>query len=200
MPSSVISGLYDKCIISFTWNWETVQQSGYTIVHSHKQCMKDSVSLHPCQHWYYLFVFLLFNRCVEIHQPAFNLHYSKANGAEHLFIYLYVIWISSSMKCLFMHFYPFFIGWWWWWWWLFAAVDFFFNVYLSIYFFWLVIHFLHISVYMSIPISQFITPPSTAPCCFPPFLSIHLFSTSVSQFLLCKLVHLYHFLGSTYMS
>ena len=57
--------------------------------------------------------------------------------------------------------------------------------------FLLVIHFIHISVYMSIPISQFIPPPP--PCHFPPLASIHLFSTSVSLFLPCKLVHLYHF-------
>ena len=43
---------------------------------------------------------------------------------------------------------------------------------------------------MSIPISQFITPP--APPLLPPLVSIHLFSTSVSHFLPCKPVHLYH--------
>ena len=42
-----------------------------------------------------------------------------------------------------------------------------------------VIYFIHIFVYMSVPISQFI-PPS-----FPHLLSIHLFSTSVPLFLLC---------------
>ena len=62
--------------------------------------------------------------------------------------------------------------------------------------FLLVIHFIHISVYMSIPFSQFITPPPP-PRHFPPLvsicLSICLFSASVSQFLPCKPVHLYHF-------
>ena len=56
--------------------------------------------------------------------------------------------------------------------------------------FLLVIHFIHISVYVSIPISQFITH---TPCHFPPLVSIHLFSTSVSLLLPCKPVHLYHF-------
>ena len=42
-----------------------------------------------------------------------------------------------------------------------------------------VIYFIHIFVYMWVPISQFI-PPS-----FPRLLSIRLFSTSVSLFLLC---------------
>ena len=54
----------------------------------------------------------------------------------------------------------------------------------------LVISFIQVSVYMSISISQFIPPP---PHRFPPLVSIRLFSTSVSLFLPCKLVHLYHF-------
>ena len=55
-------------------------------------------------------------------------------------------------------------------------------------------HFIHISVYMSIPISQFIPPPPRPHTpCFPPLVLIRLFSTSVSQFLPCKLVNLYHF-------
>ena len=58
--------------------------------------------------------------------------------------------------------------------------------------FLLVINFIHISVYMSIPLAQFITPPSPAPCGFPPLVSIRFFSTSVSQLLPCKPVHLYH--------
>ena len=64
-----------------------------------------------------------------------------------------------------------------------------FFIYLFLYSrFLLIIHFIHISVYMSIPISQVTPSPS-----FPPLVSIHLFSTSVSLFLPCKLVHLYHF-------
>ena len=59
--------------------------------------------------------------------------------------------------------------------------------------FLLVINFIHISVHISIPTAQFITPPPSPPRRFPPLVSIHLFSTSVSQFLPCKLVHLYHF-------
>ena len=46
---------------------------------------------------------------------------------------------------------------------------------------------------LSIPITQFITPPPPPSCRFPPLVSIHLFCTSVSQFLPCKPVHLYHF-------
>ena len=55
----------------------------------------------------------------------------------------------------------------------------------------LLIYFIHISVCMSIPISQFIPPPTHphSPC----LVSIRLFFTSVSIFLPCKLVHLHHF-------
>ena len=47
---------------------------------------------------------------------------------------------------------------------------------------------------MSIPISQFIPPPLLQPPHrLPPLVFVRLFSTSVSQFLPCKPVHLYHF-------
>ena len=77
----------------------------------------------------------------------------------------------------------------------FLLLSFVFEFYLFIFLysrFLLVINFIHISVSMSIPISQFIPPPHPHPR-FPPLVSIHLFSTSVSLFLSCKLVHLYHF-------
>ena len=48
-------------------------------------------------------------------------------------------------------------------------------------FFKSVINFIHISVYMSIPITQISTPPSPPHRGFPPLVSIRLFSTSVSQ-------------------
>ena len=76
-------------------------------------------------------------------------------------------------------------------------LAFFFEFLNFIYFlysrFLLVIYFIHISVYMSVPISQFIPPPPPLSCHFPHLVSIHLFSTSVSLFLPCKPVHLYHF-------
>ena len=70
----------------------------------------------------------------------------------------------------------------------------FYFIYILYSRFLLVINFIHISVYMSIPITQFITPPYPTPHGFPPLVSIRLFSTSVSQLLPCKQVHLlYHF-------
>ena len=75
--------------------------------------------------------------------------------------------------------------------WLFFLIFEFYFIFLYSRFL-LVIHFIHNSVYMSIPISQFIPPPPP-PLHFPPLVSIRLFSTSVSLFLPCKTVHLYHF-------
>ena len=76
-------------------------------------------------------------------------------------------------------------------------ILFFLKIWILFYLFFvqqvfLVIHFIHIIVYMSIAISQFITPPPPSGH-FAPLVSICLFSTSVSQFLPCKQVHLYHF-------
>ena len=68
-----------------------------------------------------------------------------------------------------------------------------FNYIYFLYSRFLLIYFIHISVYTSIPISQFIPPPPHHPRHFPPLVSIRLFSTSVSLFLPCKPVHLYHF-------
>ena len=65
--------------------------------------------------------------------------------------------------------------------------------FLQQFFFKSVINFIHISVYMSIPIAQFSTPPSPPHRGFPPLVSIRLFSTSVSHLLPWKPVHLYHF-------
>ena len=81
---------------------------------------------------------------------------------------------------------------------LFLFFFFVFHIKLLIYIFLYsrflsVINFIHISVYMSLPIAQFITPPPRPPSGFPPLVSICLFSTSVSQLLPCKLAHLYHF-------
>ena len=78
-------------------------------------------------------------------------------------------------------------------------VEFFFNLIVLYSRFLLVIYFIHISVYMSIPISQFIPPPPPTPAAFPPWCpyvcSLHLclYFCLASRFI-CTI-----FLGSTYM-
>ena len=64
-------------------------------------------------------------------------------------------------------------------------------------FFWILFYFLYSSfllyiLYILVDICQS-QSPNSSPHCFPPLVSICLFSTSVSLFLPCKPVHLYHF-------
>ena len=42
--------MYDKSIVSFVRKYQTVFQSGLTILHSHQQWMRFPVALHPSQH------------------------------------------------------------------------------------------------------------------------------------------------------
>ena len=91
------------------------------------------------------------------------------------------IWIANisphSVSCLFTF--------------LFFIFEFYFIFLYSR--FLLVINFIHIGMYMSIPISQFIPPPPPPPPAFPPWCpyvcSLHL----CLLFLRCKPVHLCHF-------
>ena len=74
-------------------------------------------------------------------------------------------------------------------------VLFFFNLFFLYSRFSLVIHFIHVSVCMSIPISQFIPPPPLSPPWCPYVWSLHLclYFCPANQFI-CTI-----FLGSTYM-
>ena len=49
MPGSGMVGSYDKYMLNFLRNCQTVCQSGYTISHSHQQCRSAPVSPHPYQ-------------------------------------------------------------------------------------------------------------------------------------------------------
>ena len=111
-PSGEITGSKGSSIFSFLRKFRTVFYSGHISLHSHQQCTRVPFSPHPHQHMLSVDLFMMasLTSVKWYHIVVLSCISLMAGDAEHLFIGLWALCMSSLQKCLFRSFANFLIG------------------------------------------------------------------------------------------